>query len=148
MWKVIEKRFKRETRFWLSKSGNFDKHVDFLTSRILGRFSDAYDNDELKEALDILKEDKSYGQTMKQIIEGNVNQELSIKLKEKQDEVLRLNKQLNYQRGVQRFKVPCGKCGQPINFSSNSENWNTKIYPIIWKAFRNWSHAGNCPEEE
>ncbi|TFH39001.1 MAG: hypothetical protein E4G94_11550 [ANME-2 cluster archaeon] len=35
---------------------------------------------ELKEALDILKEDKSYGQTMKQIIEGRVDQELSEKL--------------------------------------------------------------------
>ena len=52
---------------------------------------------ELKEALDILKEDKSYGQTMKQIIESNVNQELSMKLTEMQDEVLRLNEQLEYQ---------------------------------------------------
>jgi len=61
MWKVIEKRFKRETQFWLSKSGNFDKHVDFLTSRILGRFSDAYDSDKLKEALDVFKNDPDAG---------------------------------------------------------------------------------------
>jgi len=57
MWRVIEKRFKRKTRFWLSKSGNFDKHVDFLTGRILGKFSDSYDSAKLKEALDIFKSD-------------------------------------------------------------------------------------------
>jgi len=105
-------------------------------------------NRELKEALDILKEDKSYGQTMKQIIEGNFDQELSVKLTEMQDEVLRLNKQLEYQRGLQRFKVPCGKCGQPINFTSNTDQWNRKIYPILRQAFRTWVHAGDCPEEE
>ena len=61
MWKIIEKRFKRETRFWLSKSGNFDKHVDFLTSRILGKFSDSYDSDKLKDALDVFKSDPDAG---------------------------------------------------------------------------------------
>jgi len=51
VWKVIERRFKEETKFWLSKPGNFDKHVEFLTNRILGRFSDCYDDAELTEAL-------------------------------------------------------------------------------------------------
>ena len=64
MWKVIEKRFKRETRFWLLKSGNFDKHVDFLTSRILGRFSDSYDSAKLKDALDVFKSDPDAGVDM------------------------------------------------------------------------------------
>ena len=61
MWNVIQKRFKRETKFWLPKSGNFDKHVDFLSSRILGRFSDSYDSDELKDALDVFKSDPDTG---------------------------------------------------------------------------------------
>ena len=61
MWGVIEKRFVRETRFWLSKSGNFNKHVDFLTSRILGKFSDLYDSGELKDALDIFRSDPDTG---------------------------------------------------------------------------------------
>ena len=61
MWKVIEKRFKRATRFWLSKSGNFHKHVDFLTSRVLGKFSDSYDSGELEEALDAFKNDPDTG---------------------------------------------------------------------------------------
>lgn len=103
---------------------------------------------ELKEALDILKEDKSYGQTMKQIIEGGVDQELSIKLKEMQDEVSRLNIQLEYQRKVQRFNVPCATCGQPLNISNNSDQWNTKIYPMLRYTFGNLKHMGNCPEEE
>ena len=61
MWKIIEKRFKRETKFWLLKSGNFDKHVDFLTSRVLGKFSDSYDSDKLKDALDVFKSDPDAG---------------------------------------------------------------------------------------
>ena len=61
MWRVIERRFKSETKFWLSKPGNFDKHVEFLTGRILGRFSDSYDSAELKEALDVFRSDPDAG---------------------------------------------------------------------------------------
>jgi len=61
MWKVIEKRFKEQTKFWLSKPGNFQKHVDFLKSRILGKFSDSYDDAELTEALDIFRSDPDMG---------------------------------------------------------------------------------------
>jgi len=61
VWKVIERRFKEQTKVWLSKSGNFDKHVDFLKSKILGRFSDAYDAAELAEALDAFKSDPDAG---------------------------------------------------------------------------------------
>lgn len=107
-------------------------------------------NRELKEALDILKENKSYGQTMKQIIEGKVNQELAKKIKEMQNEVSILNKKLEYQRIVQRFEVPCRKCGQPMHFSSNinTDEWNTEIYPILRKVFLSWAHSGNCIEEK
>ena len=61
MWKLIEKRFKKETKFWLSKSGNFDKHADFLTNRILGRFSDSYDVAEFTGALETFKSDPDAG---------------------------------------------------------------------------------------
>lgn len=61
MWKLIEQRFKQQTKFWLSKAGNFDKHVDFLKKRILGRFSDSYDAAELAEALDTFKSDPDTG---------------------------------------------------------------------------------------
>lgn len=107
-------------------------------------------NRELKEALDILKENKSYGQTMKQIIEGKVNQELAKQIKEMQNEVSLLNKIVEYQKRVQRFNVPCGKCGQLMNFSSNfnPDQWDSKIYPILRKAFLSWEHSGNCIEEK
>jgi len=61
VWKLVERRFKEQTRFWLSKSSNFDKHVEFLKHRVLGRFSDAYDSVELAEALDIFKSDPDAG---------------------------------------------------------------------------------------
>ena len=61
VWKLVEQRFKEKTKFWLAKSGNFDKHVDFLKSKILGRFSDAYDAAALAEALDAFKSDPDTG---------------------------------------------------------------------------------------
>ena len=102
----------------------------------------------LKEALDILKEDKSYGQTMKQIIEGKVDEELSINLIKLQDEVSRLTKQLNYQKKLQRFEIPCATCGQPMNITSNLDQWYTEIHPALCKRFHNWRHLWNCLEEE
>ena len=61
MWKRIERQFKEKTRFWLTKTGNFDKHADFLTNRLLGKFSDSYDSEELTEALQVFKADPDAG---------------------------------------------------------------------------------------
>jgi len=61
VWNVIEKRFKEQTKFWLSKTGNFDKHVDFIKTRVLGKFSGSYDNTGLTEALDMFKQDPDAG---------------------------------------------------------------------------------------
>ena len=81
MWKVIEKRFKRETKFWLSKSGNFDKHVDFLTSRILGKFSDSYDSAKLKEALDVFKSDPDAGfDRIFAVLEGTLQRKFQLEM--------------------------------------------------------------------
>ena len=107
-------------------------------------------NSELKEALDILKENRSYGQIMKQIIEGKVNKELTKKIKEMQDEVSILNKKLEYQKRVQRFEVPCRNCGQNMHFSSNinTVQWDSEIYPLLKETFFSWIHSPNCPEEK
>ena len=81
MWKVIEKRFKRETKFWLSKSGNFDKHADFLTSRILGKFSDSYDSAKLKEALDVFKSDPDAGfDRIFAVLEGTLQRKFQLEM--------------------------------------------------------------------
>jgi len=61
VWTLVEKRFKEQTRFWLNKPGNFNKHVDFLKHRILGKFSDSYDSAELAEALETFKSDPDAG---------------------------------------------------------------------------------------
>lgn len=75
-------------------------------------------NRELKEALDILKENKSYGQTMKQIIEGKVNQELSKKIKEMQSEVLRLNEQLEYREELSDLPYHVESADNPCTFQA------------------------------
>ncbi len=61
MWKLIEKRFKEATLHWLSKPGNFQKHADYLTTRVLGGLSDAYDSAEFLEALEAFKSDPHAG---------------------------------------------------------------------------------------
>ncbi|VVB85561.1 Uncharacterised protein [uncultured archaeon] len=105
-------------------------------------------NRELKEALDKLKGDKSYGQTVIQIIESKVNPDLSKQIKEMQEEISILNKQSEFLRGLQRFEVPCAKCGEPMNITSNDKNWHTKVIPRLRNAFRDWGHLWNCPNEK
>ena len=61
MWKLIERRFRKATKLWLSKPGNMRKHVDFLEKKILNRFSDSYNSSALSEALDTFKDDPDAG---------------------------------------------------------------------------------------
>ena len=42
-----------------------------------------------------------------------------------------------------RFKVPCKICGEDIIFTDRKKNWDTKVYPILKNAFKNWYH-GDC----
>lgn len=41
------------------------------------------------------------------------------------------------------FRVPCNKCHKPMYISSRDDNWETKMKPILYKAFGNWIHT-NC----
>jgi MoxR-like ATPase len=82
VWKRIEKRFKEKTRFWLSKTGNFDKHADFLIGRLLGKFSDCYDKAEFTEALQLFRADPDAGierifSVMETALEGKFQFEMS-----------------------------------------------------------------------
>jgi hypothetical protein len=81
VWKDVEKSFKEQTKFWLSKTGNFHTHVDFLKTRILGKLSGSYDNAELAKALDEFKSDPDAGvekifQALKTALEGKFQQEV------------------------------------------------------------------------
>lgn len=40
------------------------------------------------------------------------------------------------------FKVPCSKCGEPIEFSSNQSNWQA-TRTVLQGAFKNWSHGSH-----
>jgi len=39
------------------------------------------------------------------------------------------------------FRVPCSICGEPMYFSSNDSNWESKVKPTLYQAFRNWHHV-------
>lgn len=39
------------------------------------------------------------------------------------------------------WRVPCGKCGKPMFFSSRESNWESQLKPVLYKAFAGWSHV-------
>lgn len=40
------------------------------------------------------------------------------------------------------FRIPCSKCGEFMYFSSD-DDWESKEKPILYEAFKGWSH-GDC----
>ena len=57
----LEGRFKEETRRWLLKRGNFQKHINYLTKTLLKGLSDLYDQDKLNEAIETFRSDPDEG---------------------------------------------------------------------------------------
>jgi len=44
-------------------------------------------------------------------------------------------------RNEDNFRIPCSICGKPMYFSSRDENWERKVKPILYQAFKNWRHT-------
>ena len=44
-------------------------------------------------------------------------------------------------RNEDNFRVPCSICGKPMYFSSNDSNWESKVKPTLYQAFKNWCHT-------
>jgi len=44
-------------------------------------------------------------------------------------------------RNEDNFRVPCSICGEPMYFSSNDSNWESKVKPTLYQAFKNWYHV-------
>jgi cobaltochelatase CobS len=120
VWKLIEKEFKEQTKLWLSKPGNFDKHVDFLEKRILGRFSDSYDKAELAEALETFKGDQDTGVER---IFGALKTALERKF---QFEMQKGQRILNAHRGGSREMKDLGNA----RITVPSENDHSKTYTV------------------
>ena len=101
---------------------------------------------ELKEILDNLKGDKSYGQTVKQIIESKIDEELAKKLISKENELLDVRERFIK---IQKFKIPCSKCKKPVLIANinDPDGWNEKIYPKLKEMFGGYYSHIHCPEE-
>jgi cobaltochelatase CobS len=120
VWKLVEKRFKEQTKLWLSKPGNFDKHVDFLEKGILGKFSDSYDKAELAQALETFKGDQDTGverifDALKTALEGKL-----------QFEMQKGQRILNAHRGGSREMKDLGNG----HITVPSENDHSKTYNV------------------
>jgi hypothetical protein len=51
----------------------------------------------------------------------------------------------NVREKEDNFRVQCGKCGQPMHFSSSDGNWE-QSKEILNKAFESWTHV-KCVEK-
>lgn len=46
---------------------------------------------------------------------------------------------------IERFFIPCLKCGKPMEFNNkNPEWWNSKIKPMLLDTFGLYFHKGDC----
>ena len=43
--------------------------------------------------------------------------------------------------GIEEFTLPCARCGKPMVFSSRFEGWESRVKPILAKAFSGWAHT-------
>ncbi len=120
MWKLIERRFKEQTKLWLSKPGNFDKHVDFLEKRILGKFSDSYDKAEPAETLETFRGDQDTGvERMFDVLETALEEKFQFEMQKGQ-------KLLNAHRGGSREMKDPGNARIEVP----SENDHSKTYTV------------------
>jgi DNA repair exonuclease SbcCD ATPase subunit len=46
---------------------------------------------------------------------------------------------------IERFYVPCSKCGNPILFDNTEPEWNSEIKPMLREKFRSAIHI-DCPK--
>lgn len=44
-------------------------------------------------------------------------------------------------KSIERFTIPCSKCGGPMEFQNNQNNWTSDVKPTLCKAFETWSHV-------
>lgn len=81
------------------------------------------------------KEEISLSKWVENFIKGRIEEkEEIIKLKEEIEKLKKENKE------IIRFKTPCCRCGKDIIFTPSLPNWDSKIYPILKKAFADWRH--------
>jgi len=45
---------------------------------------------------------------------------------------------------VERFTIPCSKCGKPIEFNNTDSDWSSDIKPRLRITFGLFSHGGDC----
>ncbi len=105
---------------------------------------------EEKEKLDeIVKEiNTSVSKWVSDFVRGKVEkEEEKLRLLEINKVLEKANKTLRKKiENEIRFKVPCSVCGEDLVLKASDENWDSKIYPILKKAFYNWCH-GDCANE-
>jgi len=75
------------------------------------------------------------------------NEEEKLRLLKENRALKKTNKTLRTKiKNVIRFKVPCSVCGNDLVFEPSDENWESRIYPILKEAFKDWCHD-DCDNE-
>ncbi len=99
---------------------------------------------ELKEMLDAVKGERSYGVATQEIIKKELIPALEIKkqleaAKEAECAACKEEMQKEIQKkmaSISQFIIPCPRCKGPMIVSEKNAIWRTKIYPILLAAFK------------
>ena len=94
---------------------------------------------ELREVLDSYRGSLSYPKAIQQLL-NEKSDVLVLK-----SEIERMVGYISELEGESKFTVPCKICGEDMCFRSSDDYWDSKVYPTLVQAFRNWLH-GNCHE--
>ena len=94
---------------------------------------------ELKDILDSYRGSLSYPKAIQQLL-NEKSDVLALKT-----EIEGMMGYIEKLEGESKFTIPCKICGEGMCFRSSDKIWESKVYPILEQAFRNWYH-GSCRE--
>jgi len=100
-----------------------------------------------RDALDKVRGKTSYSEFLKSlVVPGGAFTRFEKLRSQLASERAALEKEKEKLAKIERFFVPCPKCGKPMVFDNQElvEQWNNEIKPMLLKAFSIYAHAPDC----
>ena len=94
---------------------------------------------ELKDILDLYRGSLSYPKAIQQLL-NEKSEVLALKT-----EIKKMAGHIEELKNESKFSIPCKICGEDMRFRSSDNYWDSKVYPTLEQAFRNWYHI-SCRE--
>lgn len=113
---------------------------------------------DLRDVLSAVQGSRKPGPAIKDIVKGKLEPVLVLKQQmdrmqaERKEECRKCREELrqyclNELKKRMRIQVPCSCCGEKIDLTNYSRNWDAEIYPAILAAFEDWQ-CSKCSNKE